>query len=216
MDSQTAEAAVKLGLEHFSLSCLAALSTTSKFWHARVQAALDAAAPTVAQRLLLQTAGAVNSNVPPLALLKALIERASSIADGAAVESFATTLATKLVSHPRITWDQARVWLSSGLQLSNAAIYAAARIPSAQPVCWVSCHREMLAHTAGYLPLSPMLQALCLKDHDKVSFAEYRLLWPFQLQSWFGPLKGLRKDMCRCFQCQKHCHSVSLPLKVWA
>jgi hypothetical protein len=165
------EAAIKLAPEHFGLLCLAALSTTDKFWHARVQTALHAVAPAAAQQLLLQTAGDVKSRVTPLAVLKPLIERASSIADGAAVECFATALATKLVSQPRITMTQAQVWLSSGLQLSNAAIYAAARIPSAQPVLWVDCHRKMLARTAGGLPLSPMLQALCLENQADVSFA---------------------------------------------
>jgi hypothetical protein len=170
MDLQTAAEALELGLEHFDLPCLAALSTTNKYWHAKVQAALHAVAPPAAQQLLLQIAGDGNSRVPPVALLKHLMERASSIADGAAdVECFATALAIKVVSQPGITLTQAQVWLSSGLQLSDATIFAAARSPSTRPGMWVYYHGQMLPGTAGHLPLSPMLQALC-KGHNKVGF----------------------------------------------
>jgi hypothetical protein len=48
---------LKLGLEHYSLPCLAALSITTKCWRARVQAALNSAARAAAQQLLLQLAG---------------------------------------------------------------------------------------------------------------------------------------------------------------
>jgi hypothetical protein len=164
-DLQTADP-LPLGLEHFDLWGLAALSKTSKCCHARVQAALQAAAPAAAQQVLLRAARDQTSRVPPVEVLKPLMERAVSMADGAAVEGFASTLATRVVSRPKIFEAQARVWLFSGLQLSDAVVYAAARCPSAQPALWVRCLRKMLPSSAD-LPISPMLQALC---HKEVSF----------------------------------------------
>jgi hypothetical protein len=168
MDLRTAEV-LKLGLEHFDLPSLAALSATNKCWRDRVQVALQAIAPAVAQQLLLHSAGDTNLRVPPVAVLKRLMERASSIADGAAVECFATTLAIKVISQPGITMTQARVWLSSGLQLSDAAIYAAARSPSAQPGLWVQCHTKMLRRISDS-PLSRTLWGFC-SGHARVSCA---------------------------------------------
>jgi hypothetical protein len=164
--------ALKLRLDHFGLPSLAALSTTNRCCRARVQAALCAATPATAQQLLLQTASLESPRIPPVAVLKPLLERASSIADGAARERFATALAIKAVSQPGITRSQARVWLSSGLQLSDAIIYAAAHSPYARPALWVQCHTKMLERTgSGGQPLSPMLQAICLGRHAHVSFA---------------------------------------------
>jgi hypothetical protein len=171
MDLQTSmEVTLQLGLGSFTLPCLAAVSTTSKDCHTRVQAALQAAAPAAAQQLLLQTAGDEYLKVAPQSVLKPLLERASSIANSAALERFATTLATKLIAHPNATENQARVWLSSGLKLNDAAIYAASRSPSAQPALWARCH--MIMHwppSVRDLPLSPILQALCLENPAKVS-----------------------------------------------
>jgi hypothetical protein len=164
--------ALKLKVEHFGLPCLATLGSTNKCWRARVQAALGAAAPTAAQQLLLQTAGDERSRLPPVAVFKPLLKRASSTADGAAGGSFMTALATNLVSHPDITWSAAGDWLLSGLQLTDAAICAAARIPSSQPALWVKKHKEMLQTISG-VPLSPILQALCDGLRADVSLAGY-------------------------------------------
>jgi hypothetical protein len=178
VDLQTLmESALMLGIGNHTIPCLIALSETSRYWQTRVKAALQAAAPAAAQQLLLQTVGSTNRHwVPPEALLKPLLWRAnnSSIAEGeAAVECFATNLAIKVVSRPDTTWAQARVWLSSGLQLSDAAIYAAARSPLANIRMWVKCHNGMgIFHPCrigGVLP-SPLLQALCFGDPSKVRF----------------------------------------------
>jgi hypothetical protein len=104
------DAALALGLGHFTLPCLAALGTTSKHWHARVQAAIHAAAPAAAQHLVLQIADHENTRVPTEAVLKPLLESAySNTADGDAVACFATALATNLLFQTGITTTQARV-----------------------------------------------------------------------------------------------------------
>jgi hypothetical protein len=114
-------------------------------------------------------------------VLKPLMERASSIAHGAAVECFATALAIKVVSQPGVAMTQATVWLASGLQLSDETIFAAVRSPSAQPDLWVRCHVEMFSSTVGDLPLSPMLQALCFGRDSKVRHA----WWGDQIRNHF-------------------------------
>jgi hypothetical protein len=155
MDILTAEA-LKLGPEHFGLACLAALSTTNRCWRVRVQAALQEAAPAEAQQLLLQTTCDKDSRFPPVPALKSLMDRARSNADAAALECFAT----RIISQPGVTMTQAMLWLSAGLQLRDATIYAAARVPLAHPALWVQCHVEMRNSTVS-MPLSLMLQALC-------------------------------------------------------
>jgi hypothetical protein len=162
---------VELGVEHFYVPCLAALAKTSKCWRARVRAAIDAAGPIAAQQLLLQTAGDESYPEPPVVVLKTLLERASSTADGAAKECFMTALVTKLVSNPGITWSAAYDWLLSGLQLTDTAICAAARIPSSQPALWARVHKDMLHTRIGGPPLSTILHALCDGSRAKVRFA---------------------------------------------
>jgi hypothetical protein len=166
--------AIKLGWEHFDLPCLATLIATNKCWKAKILAALDEAAPAAAQQLLLDSAGCKNPWVPPVAavqpLLKTLIKRASSIADAGALECFTRALATKVVSQPGITKSQARTWLSAGLLLTDAIIYAAARVPLARPALWLQCHLQVRLFLRGGR-LSSYLQALCDVDYTVVSLS---------------------------------------------
>jgi hypothetical protein len=137
--------ALQYGPEHFGITGIAALRATNRSLRNKATDLLLEVDLGLAQRLLLQAAEEA-AQPSALRLLRPILTKvARNLEDEASWQQFYLALTTKLASCPNPSRPMARMWLESGVHISDAALAAAAaaRNYAVHPQGWVYLQREL-------------------------------------------------------------------------